>query len=329
MKTGVFLTPGASRTAYQVGALHELATREEVSFDVIAASSVGTLNGTFAAMHQTDTLVEIWSNWETSDVMEMKPGALLKDGIFWAPSLASNEPEHETAIEPFIEEEKLDRAIRFRFNLANLTTGQDQVFEFPDHSRMPLPQAVGASVAVPVMFEPVTFEDEQYADGLTIDGCPLEKLLLSTGVDRAFVIGVAPRKPGETACENVYEAGMRVADWNQYSETLRAIDAGKAVNDLIRSWQGERSDLKETIREVVPEGDRRDALLETVDRIYAESEFPHDREPVEIIPILPAESIDIWIGDFDPERSRELIARGREDARAILRERSYDGADRS
>lgn len=327
MKTGIFLTPGASRTAYQVGALHELASRPEITFDVIAASSVGTLNGAFAAMHETDELVDIWSNWETSEVMEIEEMTLLKGGIFWAPSLASNEPEHETAIEPYVAEEKLDEDIRFRFNLANLTSGEDQIFEYPGRSDMPLQRAVEASVAVPVMFEPVTFQGEQYADGLTIDGCPLEKLLLSTGVDRAFVIGVAPRQESDIPCTNVYEAGMRVADWNQYSETLRAIDSGEAVNELIRAWQGERSDLQDIVRDMVPEGSQRDALLQAIERIYAENDFPYDRDPVEIIPILPEETIDLWIGTFDPEKSRELIARGREDARAILRELDEEADD--
>lgn len=324
MTTGVFLTPGASRTAYQVGALHELVSGADITFDVIAASSVGTLNGAFAAMQDTDQLVEIWSNWETSEVMEIKGFTLLKEGIFWAPSLASNEPEHETAIEPFVAEEKLDSETRFRFNLANLTTGEDQIFEYPNGSDMPLHRAVEASVAVPVMFEPVTYRDEQFADGLTIDGCPLERLLLSTGVDRAFVIGVAPRQASDAPCENVYDAGMRVADWNQYSETLRSIDAGEAVNDLIRNWQGERTDLKEIIREIIPEGEKRKELIGAVDRIFTESGFPYDRDPVEIVPILPEKAIDLWIGTFDPERSQELIAQGRRDARQVISELGYE-----
>lgn len=325
MTTGVFLTPGASRTAYQVGALHELVTTTDITFDVVAASSVGTLNGAIAIMHDTEQLVEIWSDWERSEVMEMKPIELLKHGIFWAPRLASNEPEHEKAIDPFVSEDRLDPDIRFRFNLANLTTGEDQTFEYPNVSDMPVRQAVGASVAVPVMFEPVTYEGEQFADGNTIDGCPLERLLLSTGVDRAFVLGVAPREPSDTPCENVYEAGMRVFDWNQHTETLRAIETGEAVNELIRAWQGEREELEEVIRSVVPAGEPQEAVLDALDEIYAESEFPYDRDPVEIVPILPEKPIDLWIGTFDPERSQELIAQGRRDARQVIREmRDWD-----
>ena len=318
MTTGVFLTPGASRTAYQVGALHELVTTTDITFDVVAASSVGTLNAAIALMHGTEQLVEIWSDWERSEVMEMKPFELVRHGVFWAPRLASNEPEHEKAIDPFVSEDKLDPDLRFRFNLANLTTGEDQTFEYPAVSQMPLKQAVGASVAVPVMFEPVTYEGEQYADGNTIDGCPLERLLLSTGVDRAFVLGVAPRDASDTPCENVYEAGMRVFDWNQHTETLRAIDAGQAVNELIRAWQGEREELEDVIRSVVPPGERQEAVLNAIDDIYAECDFPYDRDPVEIISILPKKPIDLWIGTFDPERSKELIVQGRRDARQVI-----------
>ena len=69
MKTGLFLTPGAARTAYYVGALDVLIRESGIHFDVIAGSSVGALNGAFAAMDETRQLIEIWKNWTTEDVM--------------------------------------------------------------------------------------------------------------------------------------------------------------------------------------------------------------------------------------------------------------------
>jgi|GEM_PF-6812634 len=317
MKTGIFLTPGAARAAYQVGALHALLTEGNVQADVIAGASVGSLNGAFAAMGQTETLVKIWSEWENRDIMRMDWGELIGNGLFWAPGLASNEPEHETGIEPYIFEEKIQEGVRFRFNIADITTGRNRILEYPGED-MPIQTAIRASVSVPVMFEPVEWEDHQYADGLTIDGCPLEPLLMQTGVDRVFVLGVSPLTPLEEPCKNVYRTVISASEWNQYSEPLRAMKLAQIVNGEISEWQRTREQLAELIREEAADSDEQDHLLSSLEEAYRTADFPYSRKVVEIIPVMPEQEFSMWFGDFQPDRSRQLIDRGYGDALEIL-----------
>ena len=103
-----------------------------------------------------------------------------------------NRPQRRGIIDRFIAHAPIREGVRFRTNLANLTTGRSDVFEWPG-SHVPLAEGVDAAVAVPALVRPKVIDGMQYADGLTIDGCPLEEVLLSTGVDRAFVVGVAPQ----------------------------------------------------------------------------------------------------------------------------------------
>ena len=317
MSTGIFLTPGAARAAYQVGALHALFTEGGIRPDVIAGASVGSLNGAFAAMGETERLVEIWSGWQNRDIMRINWGELIGNGLFWAPGLASNEPEHKTGIEPYIFEEKIEEGVRFRFNIADLTTGQNRIVEYPGEE-MPIQTAVRASVSVPVMFEPVEWEGHQYADGLTIEGCPLETLLLQTGVTRAFVIGVSPQTSLENPCTNVYRTVMSASEWNQYSEPLRAIERAKSVNGKIRDWKRFRGELASIIRTSFAGEPDEEPLLELLAEAFHTAGFPWSRAEVEIIPVMPKDEISMWFGDFQPERSRRLIETGYRDALGVL-----------
>ena len=54
MKTGLFLTPGAARTAYEAGAVHTLVTEGGIAFDVIGTCSAWAINGSFVATGQVD-----------------------------------------------------------------------------------------------------------------------------------------------------------------------------------------------------------------------------------------------------------------------------------
>jgi hypothetical protein len=72
VRVGVFLTPAAARAAYQVGVLQVLVDEAGIGFDIIAASSVGALNGAFVATGQVDRMVEEWSRWRARDVLRFR-----------------------------------------------------------------------------------------------------------------------------------------------------------------------------------------------------------------------------------------------------------------
>lgn len=319
MKTGLFLTPGAARTAYQVGAVKALMTEGGLRFDVIAASSVGALNGAFAAMGEIDRLEQLWAGWKPRDIMGVDWAALVRGAIFWAPNLMHNRPQQEQVIDRFISGERLQPGIRFRINLANLTDGVQEVFEWPG-APLSLPDAVQASVSVPAAIRPFESLSKQWADGLTVDGFPLERLLLETGVDRAFVVGVAPRVADERRCRTVYHVLLRAAEWNQYSENLVGLQRAEAVNALIRSWSDDRTAVEQVVRDSVVDPDLRAELLADVAEAYREVTFPYARREVEIISVLPKHEIRMFFTAYRPARSRALLDQGRRDALRVIAE---------
>jgi predicted acylesterase/phospholipase RssA len=318
MKLGLFLTPGAARTAYQVGAVWALIKEGNLHFDVIGASSVGTLNGAFFATGQGEQLVELWSNWRNSDIMGVDWITILRGAFFWAPNLLHNRPQ-KRYIDQYIKDDKLPAGQRFRFNLANLTSGDQEIFEWPG-TPIPLAEGVNASVAVPGAIKPYEAFNSQWADGLTIDGFPLEQMLLETGVERVFVAGVAPRTASDKICKNVYRILLRAVEWNQYSETTCGLEQAEQVNRSIQAWDADRAAVEKAITTLVSDISLRSALLSQVESVYAEAAFPYRRSVVEIVPILPEQEIEMFFTDYQPERARALIEQGYKDALKVLKD---------
>lgn len=312
MKTGIFLTPGAARTAYYVGALHTLITETQIRFDVIAGTSVGSINAAFAAMGETDALISIWQGWTTDEVMVTDYKAIIKGGFFWAQNFSSNKPEYQTAVRDYIFEEKINANIRFRFNIADLTTGRSRILEYPGEN-IPIQKALMAAVSVPVLFKPVEIGGNQYVDGLTIEGCLLEELLLSTGIDRAFVLGVSPSKPIKNPTKSAYKSLLSAVEWNQYSEPLLAIREANEANELIRNRQTNEQALMQAIDKLEIEKTEKQQAQAIIKESMDDVVFPYKRKPIEIIPVMPEEPIEMWFGDFKPERSKKLIKKGRND----------------
>jgi predicted acylesterase/phospholipase RssA len=316
VKIGLFLTPGAARTAYEAGAVHTLVTEGGIHFDVIGTCSAGAINGSFVATGQIDELIEQWSLWKDSDILGVDWTGLLRGAVLWAPSVMHNRPQRRRIIDRFIAGAPVQDGVRFRTNLANLTTGRSEVFEWPG-SQLPLAEGVDAAVAVPAMVRPKDIDGMQYADGLAIDGCPLEEVLLSTGVDRAFVVGVAPQARRPERPTRPLAIALAAAESNQYTETTRALTDAARTNARAQRWWDAHRRARDAVEKAVADGDRRGELLAAVDAAFERHNHGR-RGPVEIVPILPDHHTKMFFGSFRPERSRQLIEEGRRDARAAL-----------
>jgi predicted acylesterase/phospholipase RssA len=318
MKQGLLLTPGAARAAYQVGAVEVLVKEGGLHFDVIAASSVGALNGAFVATGQVERLAELWGGWKTRDILGPDWAALLRGAVLWAPNLMHNRPQKEKVIDPHLQESRLLPGVRFRFNLANLTGGRPEVFEWPG-APISLAEGVNASVAVPAAIRPAELLESQYADGLTIDGFAAEALILGTGIERLFIVGVAPHSPETSRLRSAYGVMLRAMEANQYSETHLGIRRAREANAFIRDWEEDRRQIEEAFS-AVPDAEKREALLEEAADVYAGSGFPYSRPAVELITILPQRSTPMFFTNYQPRRSRALLDEGRRNARLVLAE---------
>lgn len=318
MKTGLFLPTLVSLGAYAAGAVQAL-SQAGIQFDVIGASSGGVITGAFAATGQIDTLVDLWHTWENKDIAAVDWRRLIRGGFFWAPSLLTNEPEHRTGIDPFIAEDKLLPGVRFRFHVSNLSTGAEEILEYPG-APMPFLTAVHAAVAVPGLFPTVDYQGSQYGDGAILNGSPLAKLMMTSGVERLFVVGVAPQAAAGEYAKNSPGILRSALEWNQFSETTTAIAQAQTQNELIRIWETDKTAVIHAIKTIISDPAQQKELLTKAAQIYDQSGFPYARAACEMIPILPQRKLEGLFGDFKPQRSRQLLETGRQDALRVLEE---------
>jgi hypothetical protein len=313
MKLGVFLTSGGARTAYQAGALEVLIHEGGLHFDVIGCTSVGAINGAFVATGQVDRLVELWSRWRDRDIWQIDWPALVRSQAllrYWT--------QRKGALARHVSEDRLLPGVRYRVNLGCMTTGRQEILEWPG-GPFSLVGGINGSVAAAGGIKLFEALGMQWCDAGAVYSFALEELVLDTGVERVFVIGQAPRTPDPRLCHNVFSIELRAIEWWQYRETFDGLEQTEAVNSRIREWQASREAARQAICEVTNDAELKASLLAEVDHIYAEANFPYTRPPVEVIPILPERRTDMRFTDYNPARSRRMIDEGREDARKALR----------
>ena len=235
-RTGIVLSGGGARGAYEVGVLSYLYGQlaREVgclpTIDVVSGTSVGAINGTYLASVLDDPiggiarLVGIWTDLRLTDVLgfgvrqiaslpRVFLGGNAPAGVFDAKTMA-------TIVQNGISWRRLARNLRrgrprvVTVSVTHLGTGRSVIYvdaapgvAVPEnlashvivrreHVRA---SHVLASAAIPILFPPVAIGDDLYCDGGLRLNTPMAPAI-HFGVDRMLVVGVAtpPAPRGET-----------------------------------------------------------------------------------------------------------------------------------
>jgi NTE family protein len=220
-RTGLVLSGGAARGAYQAGVLRFLyrALPRQLGFvpwpEVVSGTSVGALNGTFAVSRSEAQIVllsRLWRRLRIPDVFDLhyadviaalrgrhrgQPGAALLDVRPLARLVHDQFPQADVrhsidsgAVQAFIVSAT---ELNNGHNVLFVDSAQDALALQPVArsrvERTPIgPQEVLASAALPFLFPPVSLRGRQYVDGGLRQNTPLRPVL-HTGVDRVLVVG--------------------------------------------------------------------------------------------------------------------------------------------
>ena len=308
MKLGIFFAPGAARGAYGAGVAQALINEGGLHFDLVAGTSVGALNGAFVASGQVDRLVEVWKTSKTRDILGVDWKGLAKGAVVWSRSLLTNMPQKRHIIDPYLTDAEFPPGVRLRCNLDDLQALTEEFFEWPG-APFPITDGVHASMAMVGMIVPFEALGTEWCDGGVLCGNPLEEIALSQGIDRLFVVGVAPRSPMDEWCLSSRDVVMRTSEWSQFSETLINIQRAREVNDLVTAWAAYR----EAALDAAP-ADGREEIEQLLDSI----QFPYSRPAVDIVEILPEKTLDLFFIDYSPPTSTRLVEIGYADGLRTL-----------
>jgi len=302
MKTALVLSGGGAKGAFQVGALDYLIKEKGINFEIICGVSVGALNAAMVAQGDFDLLRKIWLEIKSEkDIFRQRFFGILS-GLFGVESVYTNRPLWKK-IDQCVDPEKIRNSGKeFRVGTVSLQTGEyiSVNQNFPD-----LKKWVLASAAIPVTFEPIRLKGEQIIDGGVRDITPLSTAI-ELDAERIFVILASPTnvKWIEKEYKSLMEIGVRSLDIVLAEVCANDLRIAKMVNADIRSW----NELK---KKVESSGYR-------IKDFYRNIDFIHEKHrEIELIDIIPEEDI-IGTLEFNPEKIREAITAGYEEAKKIF-----------
>ena len=207
------LSGGGSKGAFQVGGMRRLIRVEENRYDIFCGTSVGALNAAYMSQYTIDNqsngvvnLMGLWAGLKQSDVYTSWPilGSIIglfKKGLYNASPL-------KKLIKKNINADRISTQLRLA--TVSLSSGSLRVFTEEDSNLL---DAVYASAAYPVMFEPVKIGEEWYTDGGLRDLTPL-KQAIEAGADEIHIIN----------CSNAIMDSQAVDSLKSFGILLRSIE---------------------------------------------------------------------------------------------------------
>lgn len=303
MKTGLILSGGGAKGAFQVGALDYLINEKKVDFDIICGVSVGALNASMVAQGDSNTLKKLWLEIKSPrDIFRQRLFGVL-GGLFGADSVYSNRPLWKK-IDQYVDPEKIrKKGKELRIGTVSLQTGEyiSVNQNFPD-----LKKWILASTSIPVTFEPINLDKKQVIDGGVREITPLSTAI-ELGAERIFVILASPtnvRHHPDKEYRSLMEIGVRSLDIVLAEVCANDLRIAEMVNANIRSWNAVK-------KKVESSGHRVKDFFQGID-------FIHDKHrEIEFIDIIPEEEI-IGTLEFNPGNIRQAISAGYAEAKKVF-----------
>jgi NTE family protein len=228
-KTGLILSGGGARAAYQVGVLKAidelLAEPERNPFPILCGTSAGAINAVSLAVHchsfhgAVRNMVEVWENFHVDQVYRSDVLGVAASGAYWLSALAvgwllhisprsllDNSPL-EAMLKRNLDFDKIDAAIAdgalyaLSITASGYSSGESVTFYqggpqegWQRMQRVGCPTKIGiehlmASSAIPFFFPAARIHREYFGDGSMRQLAPVSPAI-HLGADRVLVIGV-------------------------------------------------------------------------------------------------------------------------------------------
>lgn len=310
--TGLILSGGGARAAYQVGVLRAIADLLGDSLDnpfpVIVGTSAGAINAVglaCGAMHFSDAvkrLGEVWKSFHCASIYRSDwPGVLRQAGRFFGHSLMGLGKDQPVALldsSPLREllERELDftgiaAAVRMRqlravaVSAFGYESGQAVTFyqgratidPWFRHRRVGVPTRLNlehllASASIPLIFPPVRINREYFGDGAVRQSAPISPAL-HLGASRVLVIGVSGNPQGADANRVIPRPN------SGKPPTLAQISGHMLNSTFIDSLEGDIEQLQRLnhMSSLIPSGMNQRGL---------------SLKPVEVLVISPSQPLD-------------------------------------
>ena len=190
---GLVLSGGGGKGAYQVGVLKVL--QEQGLLDdvtAIAGASIGAVNAMLFAMGDIKIMYDAWKEIDMDTVFDIDLNMIAERRLYFSRN------EMLAMLERFIDIEKIKADKRdIYFSISKVNEVQEAVSveyrKLSDYDVETIKKLLLASTALPVMYEPVGIDGNQYRDGGMLDNEPIQPLY-DAGIRQFIVIGLKAGK---------------------------------------------------------------------------------------------------------------------------------------
>ncbi len=232
------LSGGGAKGAYQVGALKYILSELKVSYDVFCGVSVGALNSAYLSMFPTgqeaetyEALEGLWHRVDTSKIYKRWFPFGRLHGL-WLSSLYNSRPLL-TWIESELDMEKIKSSGKLcSVGAVSLSSGEYRVFDqsYPDFVK-----AVAASSSYPGMLIPIEMEGQLWSDGGIKEITPLKAAIQlgATEIDVIITSPIGDTKPFPSK-PNAINVLTRTLDLMSDEVISNDMQKSVLINDLVK-----------------------------------------------------------------------------------------------
>lgn len=248
----LIMSGGGSKGAFQAGVIEQL-NRQGWEPDAVAGISVGALNGVMVATGQSKKLVKIWQGLREEQVLKKRR----------VDRQAKNYLLHRIGVEKanlgFFDNSPLKKKLKesvgsqftkhFYCGTVNIETGA-----YKEHIARPMMvpwnylDAVLASTAIPVVFDPVRLDGELHVDGGVRHINPIGKILQDHNPDE--IIFITTRKfdePNEVKkVDDVVDVAVQTLNILLEEIFIKDLREFIRINDLVRQAEEQGAVLKKS-----------------------------------------------------------------------------------
>jgi NTE family protein len=324
-RIGLALSGGGSKGAFTVGALKVIRQKFGVDmFPVISGTSTGSLIGTLLATNDFTTLVDIYRNVKTENIVNphhsLVAGVFGTEAVLFAAAILGGRAVFDSSALAATIHANVDfAAVKAAFpdtllvyNTVDLGSGESMTFDNRQHSAAQLEKAVLASANIPVLTDPVEIKAggavHQFVDGGVREFLPLGAVF-SSGVEVDAIIAIATSPMGAKPHDAPYDKITEIL-----ARTIDILDAEVAKGDYVGTQQ--MNAMLRMIENAKGAGVPANALLAGIpDDVRASLGGKRD---VRVILIAPDKHIDVDSLTFDPATMREVMDQGFQTAKKLL-----------
>jgi len=248
----LIMSGGGSKGAFQAGVIEQL-NQQGWEPDAVAGISVGALNGVMVATGQSKKLVKIWQGLREEQVLKKRR----------VDRQAKNYLLHRIGVEKanlgFFDNSPLKKKLKesvgsqftkhFYCGTVNIETGA-----YKEHIARPMMvpwnylDAVIASTAIPVVFDPVRLDGELHVDGGVRHMNPIGKILQEHNPDE--IIFITTRKfdePNEVKkVDDVVDVAVQTLNILLEEIFIKDLREFIRINDLVRQAEEQGAVLKKS-----------------------------------------------------------------------------------